>query len=74
MSSSRIIRIALGAGIIAAGLIMNGSWWVFGILPLTTGLINRCPSFMPFGQSACKIEPGKNAEVKLPEEEISNSN
>ena len=64
MSLSRVIRITVGAGIIIVGLILNSQWWAFGIFPLVTGLINRCPSFLPFGQSACKIEPPKVSEVK----------
>ena len=74
MNLSRVIRIAIGVGIIVGGLILNSQWWVFGILPLTTGIINKCPSFLPFGQSACKIEPEKIAEVNIPEEETTNSN
>ena len=64
MSLSRVIRIAIGAGIIIVGLILNSQWWTFGIFPLATGLINRCPTFLPFGQSACKIETPKESEVE----------
>lgn len=62
MDKGRIFRIVIGAGIILAGLITNGSWWVIGLFPLMTGVINRCPSFL--GQSACAIEePQKKSDT-----------
>jgi hypothetical protein len=53
----RMIRI--GAGIILilltlAGVI--GVWGWIGVVPLATGLIRRCPSYLPFGINTCKSE------------------
>jgi hypothetical protein len=63
MGLDRMLRIGIGAGIILIGLVMQYSWWFFGIFPLMAGIINRCPSFMTYGSSSCSIEPIKQ-EIK----------
>ncbi|MDD8061081.1 MULTISPECIES: YgaP family membrane protein [Shewanella] len=50
----RMIRIFLGACIIAVGF-YNQSWWgVVGIIPLFTAAFGWCPAYVPFGISTCK--------------------
>jgi hypothetical protein len=50
----KIIRIAVGAVIIAAGLFF-GSWWgAVGLIPLATGLVNFCPAYVACGISTKK--------------------
>ena len=68
MDSSRVLRIVIGAVIIIAGLIVKSDWWALGIFPLLTGIINRCPSFLP-GQSSCKVEQ-KPSDKKIDTEKI----
>lgn len=68
MDKGRIFRIAIGAVIIIAGLVLKGDWWIIGVFPLMAGVINRCPSFIP-GQSSCKVEQ-KTDDKKIDTEEI----
>jgi hypothetical protein len=52
----RNIRIGLGVIIILAGIAF-GSWWgLIGLIPLITGLVNRCGLYLPFGISTCPAE------------------
>lgn len=52
----KIVRIAAGILIGAAGIYF-GSWWgLIGIVPLFTALINWCPAYVPFGISTCKTK------------------
>lgn len=46
----RIFRIILGLAIIAVGIIYKSWWGAIGIIPLATGLVSRCPLYLP-----CKI-------------------
>lgn len=55
-SVDRVVRIVLGVLIMAAGL-FYGSWWgLVGIVPFATGLINRCPLYIPCGLNTCKVD------------------
>ncbi len=52
----RIIRIAVGLGIIAYGII-NHTWLgLIGAVPLLTALIGFCPAYCPLG--ICTIGKG----------------
>jgi hypothetical protein len=56
----RTLRIAAGValiGLAATGIV--GAWGWIGVLPLATGLIGRCPAYLPFGWSSCRA-PGKS--------------
>lgn len=52
----KIFRIILGVIIILLGIFLQSWWGVIGVIPLLTGLTNRCPLYMPLGISTCKIE------------------
>lgn len=52
----RIFRILVGLAIIAIGIIYKTWWGAVGIIPLATGLSSRCPLYMPFKFSTCKIK------------------
>ncbi|MFM8559529.1 MAG: DUF2892 domain-containing protein [bacterium] len=55
----RIIRLILGVGLIAWGVI-NGSWWgALGVVPLLTATIGWCPAYLPFGLSTCGVKTKK---------------
>ncbi|MFM7232299.1 MAG: DUF2892 domain-containing protein [bacterium] len=55
----RIIRLILGVGLIAWG-VMNGSWWgALGVVPLLTATIGWCPAYLPFGLSTCGVKTKK---------------
>lgn len=47
----RMIRIALGLAIIAAGVYFKSWWGAIGVVPLLTALIRWCPVYLPFGLS-----------------------
>lgn len=51
----RVLRIAVGAGLVAltlGGVI--GPWGWIGLLPLATGLLRFCPAYPLLGLSTCK--------------------
>lgn len=56
-SIDRIIRIAAGAGLIAAAALdVIGPWGWLGVVPLATGLFRFCPAYLPFGLSTCPMK------------------
>ncbi len=52
--TDRIIRVILGAGIIAVGVYFQSWWGAIGVIPLFTASIGWCPAYLPFGISSCK--------------------
>ena len=61
MSTNRIVRITVGATLIAYGIYSQNAWFALGLLPLLTGLINWCPLEMKMGTcdpaSGCCASP-----------------
>ena len=56
----RVIRIAAGAGLIAATVAgVIGPWGWIGVVPLATGVFRFCPAYLPFGLSSCALKSGK---------------
>ncbi len=53
-NTDRIIRVILGAVIIAAGVIYQSWWGAIGVIPIATAAIGWCPAYLPFGISSCK--------------------
>ncbi len=47
----RILRIVVGLSVLAAGAYFRSWWGLLGILPLGTGILGRCPGYLPFGLS-----------------------
>ena len=52
----KVIRLILGAGIIAAGVYFQSWWGAIGVIPIVTAFINWCPLYFPFGISTCKVK------------------
>lgn len=51
----RVLRIAVGLGLIAATLTgAIGLWGWIGVVPLATGVFRFCPAYLPFGASTCR--------------------
>ncbi len=49
----RALRIIIGLGIIAYGLV-NHTWLgAIGVVPLLTAFVRFCPAYLPFGISTC---------------------
>lgn len=61
-SADRIIRVVLGAALIAAYFLLpnllGGLNWLLliGIIPLLTGLVGWCPLYALFGMSTCPVK------------------
>lgn len=55
--ADRVIRIAVGAAILAIGLSEGMPWWTWlGLIPIGTALIRWCPAYLPFRISTAKKE------------------
>lgn len=53
----RIVRIAVGAGLIVAAATGHvGAWGWIGVVPLATGLFRVCPAYLPFGVRTCSTK------------------
>ena len=52
--ADRIIRVILGALIIAIGVYLKSWWGAIGAIPIITATIGWCPAYFPFGISSCK--------------------
>lgn len=51
----RALRIVAGLGLIAWALTGGPVWAWIGLVPLATGASGRCPAYLPFGISTCKL-------------------
>lgn len=52
----RIMRVVLGAGLASMAFFGPASpWFLFGIIPLATGLIGWCPPYAILGINTCTI-------------------
>jgi hypothetical protein len=59
-SRDRIVRVVLGAGLLALVVVGPRTWWgLVGLVPLATGLFGTCPAYSILGVSTCP--PGKRA-------------
>jgi len=54
-SFCRKFRIALGAVLIACGVIFSNAWFFLGVIPLIAGIANFCP--LCIISKKCDIEP-----------------
>jgi hypothetical protein len=52
----RVIRVAVGAGLIIWALAGGPLWSWIGIVPLLTGMFRFCPPYALLGFSTCKLE------------------
>ena len=56
-SLDRILRIVIGAALIAATLMgAIGVWGWIGVVPLATALMGWCPPYAILGFSTCKMK------------------
>jgi len=52
----KILRIVIGAALIAWVLLANGPVWAWiGVVPLATGLFNFCGLYALLGINTCKV-------------------
>jgi len=53
-SWDRIVRIALGVGLLALTVVgPKTPWGLVGLLPLVTGFVGFCPAYRLFGVGTC---------------------
>ena len=53
----KILRIVIGAALIAWVLFSNGPVWAWiGVVPLATGLFNFCALYSILGINTCKVK------------------
>lgn len=53
----KILRIVIGAALIAWVLLANGPVWAWiGVVPLATGLFNFCALYSILGINTCKVK------------------
>lgn len=53
----KILRIVIGAALIAWVLLANGPMWAWvGVVPLATGLFNFCGLYALLGINTCKVK------------------
>ncbi len=52
-SIDRVLRVIVGLGILAAGLVLKSWWGLVGLVPLLTAAIGFCPAYLPLGLSTC---------------------
>jgi hypothetical protein len=56
-SIDRIVRVAVGAGLIGAAVMgLIGPWGWLGVIPVATGLFRFCPAYLPFGVRTCRLD------------------
>jgi hypothetical protein len=48
-----IIRVIIGLGLVAAGILYESWWGLLGFIPLVTGFFGICPLYTVFGISTC---------------------
>ncbi|MCB9896927.1 MAG: DUF2892 domain-containing protein [Planctomycetes bacterium] len=54
--ADRAVRIVLGLAVIGWGVAAANGWGALGVVPLLTGLVRRCPAYLPFGFRTCPPE------------------
>ena len=57
----RVLRVLVGAGLIAAALLVDHpyAWagWI-GVIPVLTGIVGFCPAYTLFGLRTCQLQRG----------------
>lgn len=56
--TDRVIRVIVGAAMIAAGLYYQSWIGAIGLIPLLTAALGWCPLYLPLSISTCKKEAG----------------
>ncbi len=53
----RILRVAVGLGLVAWAAAFNGPVWAWiGLMPLATGALGVCPAYKLLGINTCPIK------------------
>jgi Protein of unknown function (DUF2892) len=52
----RVVRVAVGLGLVAWALMGGPVWAWIGVVPIVTGAIGSCPAYSIFGISTCSAK------------------
>ena len=52
----RILRIAVGLGLVGWAVMGGPVWAWLGVIPDATGALGWCPAYLPFGISTCSTK------------------
>jgi len=64
-SIDRVIRVALGLGLLSLIVIGPQSWFgLVGIVPLLTGIVGYCPLYGLLGLRTCPVAPSNLHPIK----------
>ena len=55
-SIERLLRILIGAALVAWAYFGNVPWAYLGVVPLLTGLVGWCPPYAILGINTCKMK------------------
>lgn len=55
-TTDRVIRVLLGAIVIAVGMYFRSWWGALGLVPLATGVVGYCGLYRVLGVSTCKTK------------------
>ncbi len=51
--ADKVVRLVVGAAIIAAGVYFQSWWGAIGAVPILTALMGRCPPYALLGINTC---------------------
>ena len=51
--ADKVLRLVVGAAIIAAGVYFQSWWGAIGAVPILTALMGRCPPYALLGINTC---------------------
>lgn len=52
----RLLRVALGLGLLFVAVTGRGAWGYLGIVPLLTGALGTCPLYSVLGINTCSVK------------------
>lgn len=52
----RVLRIVLGAALVACAILGGPVWTWIGLVAIATGVINFCPAYSILGVNTCKTK------------------
>lgn len=55
-NAERVVRVAAGVAICAAGVYYQSLWGLVGLVPIATGALGYCPPYQLLGISTCKVK------------------
>ncbi len=51
----RVLRILVGAALVALFFVQGSPWFLLGLVPLVTGLVGYCPVYTILGFRTCPM-------------------